>query len=138
MRRIIGTIGLSAVIGLFLAGSSSLQVLSESALMAASGSAFSCKNPALVNSNCNQCLSNGNGGSVFCLNTPQGYSLTPYTNPAMHYGPVTQARTSPCEGDAYNVLNDTACTYGNTFQIIPCGRSYPNDFVSGGAVTVCP
>ncbi|MDX1966923.1 MAG: hypothetical protein SFV23_07115 [Planctomycetaceae bacterium] len=115
-------------------------MLAEAELRSAAGSAgpYTCANPALVNSNCNQCLSNGNGGSVMCLNNPQGYALSSYTNPQMHYGPITFTRTSQCGGNAYNYLYDTSCTYGQTHTIIPCGRTYQNDYVQGGQATTCP
>lgn len=138
MQRIIGAIGLAGVLGLYFVGPSSTRVLSASALESVSGSAFTCQNPALVNSNCNQCLSNGNGGSVFCLNNPQGYSLTPYTNPVLHYGHLTHVRTSPCGGYAYNFPFDEACTYGAPYDIVLCGRTYPDDYISGGEPTACP
>jgi hypothetical protein len=110
--------------------------LATSAEMSESFGGAWCKNPSPVDSGCTACLDNGNGGSVKCLNSQQGFELTSYFNEHLHLGQETADRLSDCGGDAY-VYDEPGCV--GSFLTLPCGRKYSNAYYTGVTATGrCP
>jgi hypothetical protein len=138
MRSWFGVVGLCCSVWTFVdVPPPAARACSDESLATYAGGAV-CQMQNLVNSRCDECQSNGNGGSVKCVSTPQGYLCGNYSNPAYHYRTHCAVRDSDCGGAAKLYLEDDNCDDGATYWTVACGRTYPNDYISHGSPGTCP
>lgn len=95
-----------------------------------------CQMANLSSSECNDCVSDGNGGWVKCDTNPQGHKCGSYTNPEEHEGPNCEVDWSSCDGVAYGY--QTYPCLGTYYYTNPCGRQYRSDYETSGLPVRCP